>query len=57
MSYVPTPEQALELIKRYNTEPFHIQHAETVGKVMGHIAGSMTREMRTTGRRWAFCTT
>lgn len=38
MSYVPTPEQALELIKRYNTEPFHIQHAETVGKVMGHIA-------------------
>lgn len=38
MSYVPTPEQALELVKRYNKEPFHIQHAETVGKVMGEIA-------------------
>ena len=38
MSYIPTPEQALELVKRYNSEPFHIQHAETVGKVMGEIA-------------------
>ena len=38
MSYIPTPEQALELVKRYNKEPFHIQHAETVGKVMGYIA-------------------
>ncbi len=39
MSYIPTPEQALELTKRYNKEAFHIQHAETVGKVMGYIAG------------------
>ena len=38
MSYIPTPEQALELVKRYNSEPFHIQHAETVGKVLGEIA-------------------
>ena len=38
MSYIPTPEQALELTKRYNKEPFHIQHAETVGKVLGEIA-------------------
>ena len=38
MSYVPTPEQALELVKRYNSEPFHVQHAETVGKVLGEIA-------------------
>lgn len=38
MSYIPTPEQALELVKQYNKEPFHIQHAETVGKVMGEIA-------------------
>ena len=38
MSYIPTPEQALELTKRYNSEPFHIEHAETVGKVMGEIA-------------------
>lgn len=38
MSYIPTPEQAEELVKRYNKEPFHIQHAETVSKVMGEFA-------------------
>ena len=38
MSYVPTPEQAEELIRRYNKDPFHIQHAETVSKVMGEFA-------------------
>ncbi len=38
MSYIPTVEQARELVKRYNKEPFHIQHAETVSKVMGEIA-------------------
>ena len=44
MSYIPTPEQALELVKRYNSEPFHIQHAETVGKVMGEMAKSRDPE-------------
>ena len=38
MSYIPTPEQAEELLKRYNKEPFHIQHAETVSKVLGEFA-------------------
>lgn len=38
MSYIPTPQQAEELVKRYNKEPFHIQHAETVSKVMGEFA-------------------
>lgn len=38
MSYIPTPEQAEEIIKRYNKEPFHIQHAEIVSKVMGEFA-------------------
>lgn len=38
MSYIPTPEQAKELVMRYNKEPFHIQHAETVSKVMGELA-------------------
>ena len=38
MSYIPTPEQAEELVKQYNKEPFHIQHAETVSKVMGELA-------------------
>ena len=44
MSYIPTPEQALELVKQYNKEPFHIQHAETVGKVMGEIAKTVDPE-------------
>ena len=38
MSYIPSVEQARELLMRYNKEPFHIQHAETVSKVMGEIA-------------------
>lgn len=38
MSYIPTPEQAEELVKRYNKDAFHIQHAETVSKVMGELA-------------------
>ena len=38
MSYIPKPEQAEELVKQYNKEPFHIQHAETVSKVMGEFA-------------------
>ena len=38
MSFIPSPEQALEITKKYNKEPFHIQHAETVGKVLGELA-------------------
>ena len=38
MSYIPTPAEAEELLKRFNQEPFHIQHAETVSKVMGEFA-------------------
>ncbi|MDO4983153.1 MAG: HDIG domain-containing protein [Eubacteriales bacterium] len=38
MSYIPTPEQAEELVKRFNNKEFHIQHAETVSKVMGEFA-------------------
>lgn len=38
MSYIPTPEQAEELLRQYNQEAFHIQHAETVSKVMGELA-------------------
>lgn len=38
MSYIPTVEQAKELVMKYNKEAFHIQHAETVSKVMGEFA-------------------
>ena len=38
MSYVPTVAEAKELVMKYNKEAFHIQHAETVSKVMGEFA-------------------
>ena len=38
MSFIPTPEQAKEILMQYNKEAFHIQHAETVSKVMGEFA-------------------
>ena len=38
MRYIPTPEQARELVRQYNQEPFHLEHAETVGKVLAHFA-------------------
>lgn len=44
MSYIPTPEEALEIIKKYNKEAFHIEHAETVGKVLKAFAAEHDRE-------------
>ena len=38
MSYIPTPDEAFEIIKRYNKEPFHLEHAQIVSKVMGVFA-------------------
>ena len=38
MSYIPTPDEAYEIIKRYNTEPFHLEHAQIVAKVLGEFA-------------------
>ena len=38
MSYVPSVDQARELVRQYNKESFHLQHAEIVSKVMGEIA-------------------
>ena len=29
-----TREEALSLLKEYNQEPFHIEHGETVGRVL-----------------------
>lgn len=38
MGYIPTPDEALEIVKKYNKEPFHIEHAVTVGHVMEQFA-------------------
>lgn len=36
-----TREEALELLKKYNKDEFHIQHGETVGKTMRYFAESL----------------
>lgn len=38
MSYVPNYNEALEILKKYNSESFHILHGETVGGVMKYFA-------------------
>ncbi len=38
MSYIPTPNQALELVRQYNHEEFHLHHAKTVGWVLGYLS-------------------
>ena len=38
MSYIPTVEQSRALVGRFNKDAFHLQHAETVSKVMGELA-------------------
>ena len=38
MSYIPSPEEAFEIIKKYNKEAFHLEHAQTVSKVMAEFA-------------------
>ena len=38
MSYIPSPVEALEIIKKYNKEAFHLEHAQTVSKVMASFA-------------------
>lgn len=38
MSYIPSYDKALEILKKYNSEPFHIKHGKTVGAVMGYFA-------------------
>ena len=38
MSYVPTVEQARDLMQRYNAEDFHRRHAEIVSVVLRYFA-------------------
>jgi len=39
MSYIPSPDEAREIVRRYNKDEFHLSHSETVGKVMRYMAG------------------
>ena len=38
MSYIPTPQQALDILKKYNQDPFHLRHGQIVSGVMGWFA-------------------
>ena len=38
---VPTPEEALELLERYNQDPFHLTHGRIVGEVLRWFAADM----------------
>ena len=38
MSYIPTPAEALEILKKYNQEPFHLHHGRVVSGVLGWYA-------------------
>jgi len=35
---IPTYDEARDILARYNKEPFHVRHGETVGAVMRHFA-------------------
>jgi predicted hydrolase (HD superfamily) len=38
MSYIPTKEEAFEILKRYNKDPFHLKHGQILSGVMGYFA-------------------
>ena len=38
MSYIPTVDEAWELLQKYNKEPFHLEHGQVVSKVLGVFA-------------------
>lgn len=44
MGAIPNYNEALEILKKYNKEPFHIVHGETVGYVMRYFANKYDPE-------------
>lgn len=38
MAYVPSYEEGLEMLKKYNQEEFHLKHAEIVAGIMGYFS-------------------
>ena len=38
---IPTPEEAYELLEKYNQDPFHLTHGRIVGEVMRWFAGEL----------------
>ena len=50
-----TREQALNLLQKYNKEPFHIQHALTVEGVMRWFAQENGEDVAFWGKRYDKC--
>ena len=48
MSMIPTVEQACELLKEYNSEPFHLKHAEMLGMGLDDLITDTIAAMRAT---------
>ena len=48
MSMIPTVEQACELLKEYNSEPFHLKHAEMLGMGLDYLITDTIAAMRAT---------
>ena len=46
MGMIPSVEEAYEIVKKYNQETFHLEHARTVSKVMGEFAQEYDPERR-----------
>ena len=38
---IPTRDEAFELLREFNSDPFHIRHAVTVEGVMRYFAGKL----------------
>jgi len=38
MGYIPSVDEAYDILQKYNKEAFHLEHAQTVSKVMGVFA-------------------
>lgn len=46
MTYVPSFDEAYELLKKYNKEEFHLEHGKTVGGVMKYFAETYDPEKK-----------
>jgi len=44
MSYIPTMNQAQELLEQYNQDEFHLKHAKIVSGVMGYFANEYDKD-------------
>lgn len=44
MSYIPSKEEAYELLQKYNKDAFHLKHGKIVSGVMGYFANKYDPE-------------